>query len=323
MLLKEDPPMTSKTTAPAAGTPIPEARFTSLRRFNLIMGFLHLIQGILMIVLSNATTYPIYTNFLSFDVATRSLAPNPQLIYELRFGPAVAMFLLISAVAHFYLATIGYPRYVADLKKNMNPIRFYEYALSSSLMIVLIGMLVGLWDLGAIILIFTLNATMNLFGVMMELHNQTTKKTDWTAFIYGCIAGFVPWIVITMYFVGAVNSGDADPGASTHFSGKVQDRQTALVMDQFPFTGGDAGVDNNLKITRTVFGGDIENDDPAQVTHLVGGQTQSRGAVHGGPHVIYELLQLPIDVRDVFSPSLKNRIGKRVNRNTVHKNSRI
>ena len=107
-------------SAPAGSAPDSEARYASLRRFNLIMGFLHLIQGILMIVLSNATTYPIYTNFLNFDVATRSLAPNPQLIYELRFGPAVALFLLISAVAHFYLATIGYPRYVADLKRGMN-----------------------------------------------------------------------------------------------------------------------------------------------------------------------------------------------------------
>jgi hypothetical protein len=190
-----------------------EGRFASLRRFNLIMGFLHLIQGIFMIVVSNDTTYPIFTNYLSFDMATRSLSPNPQLLYELRFGPAVAAFLLISAVAHFYLATLGYRRYVRDLKKGMNPVRFYEYAFSSSLMIVLIGMLVGLWDLGAMILIFALNATMNLFGIMMETHNQRTEKTDWTAFIYGCVAGIVPWVVITLYFVGAVNSGDAKPPA--------------------------------------------------------------------------------------------------------------
>ncbi len=210
----KNPPAPAKSaSASSESTLNAEARYASLRRFNLIMGFLHLIQGILMIVLSNATTYPIYTNYLNFDVATRSLAPDPQLLYNLRFGPAVALFLLISAAAHFYLATIGYPRYVANLKKGMNPIRFYEYALSSSLMIVLIGMLVGIWDLGAIILIFGINAMMNLFGVLMELHNQTTKKTDWTSFIYGCIAGIIPWIVITLYFVGAVNSGDAKPPA--------------------------------------------------------------------------------------------------------------
>lgn len=188
-----------------------DSKFKKLRRFNAIMGCLHLIQGVFMILVSNDTTYPIFTYYLSFDTATRSLNPNPQLLYELRFGPAVAMFLLISAVAHFYLSTIGYESYVQNLKKGMNPIRFYEYALSSSLMIVLIGMLIGLWDLGALLLIFTLNATMNLFGIMMEKHNQHTEKTDWTAFIYGCIAGIVPWIVIMLYFVGAVSSGDAKP----------------------------------------------------------------------------------------------------------------
>lgn len=186
-------------------------KFAGLRRFNLIMGFLHLIQGVFMILVSNDTTYPIYTNYLNFDRTTFTLSPNSQLFYEVPFGPAVAMFLLISAVAHFYLSTVGYGRYVENLKKGMNPVRFYEYALSSSLMIVLIGMLIGLWDLGAIILIFTLNGTMNLFGIMMELHNQHTGKVNWTAFIYGCIAGFVPWVVIMLYFVGAVNSGDAKP----------------------------------------------------------------------------------------------------------------
>jgi hypothetical protein len=186
-------------------------KFVGLKRFNLIMGFLHLLQGAFMISVSNNTTYPIYTNYLNFDTTTFTLSPNSQLFYELPFGPAVAMFLLISAVAHFYLSTIGYGRYVENLKKGINPVRFYEYAFSSSLMIVLIGMLIGLWDLGAIILIFTLNATMNLFGIMMELHNQHTQKVNWVAFIYGCIAGFVPWVVIMLYFVGAVNSGDAKP----------------------------------------------------------------------------------------------------------------
>ena len=65
------------------------------------MGFLHLIQGIFMILVSRATTYPIFTNYLGFDVAARALKPNAQLFYQLPFGPAVACFLLISAVAHF------------------------------------------------------------------------------------------------------------------------------------------------------------------------------------------------------------------------------
>jgi hypothetical protein len=189
----------------------PDKVFAGLRRFNLVMGFLHLIQGILMIRLSNDTTYPIYTNFLKFNTETFSLIPEPKLFYELRFGPAVAAFLLLSAIAHFSLATFGYNWYVRSLKKGMNPVRFYEYALSSSLMIVLIGMLVGLWDLGALILIFGINATMNLFGIMMEYHNRYTEKTNWSSFIFGSFAGILPWVVIVVYFLGSLGTSDAKP----------------------------------------------------------------------------------------------------------------
>ena len=81
------------------------------------------------------------------------------------------------------------------------------------MMIVLIGMLVGVWDLGALILIFGINAMMNLFGIMMEYHNQYTEKTNWTSFTYGSIAGIFPWIVIVVYFLGSLGTSDAKPPA--------------------------------------------------------------------------------------------------------------
>ncbi len=62
----------SKAAVVTKGADVPEKTYQGLRRFNLVMGFLHLMQGILMIVLSNDTTYPIYTNFLKFDLAARS-----------------------------------------------------------------------------------------------------------------------------------------------------------------------------------------------------------------------------------------------------------
>jgi Ni/Fe-hydrogenase subunit HybB-like protein len=69
-----------------------DKKFNGLRRFNLLMGFLHLIQGILMIVLSNDKAYPIYTSFLKFDLSKMALVPDLKLASELRFGPAVAVF---------------------------------------------------------------------------------------------------------------------------------------------------------------------------------------------------------------------------------------
>jgi hypothetical protein len=203
-------------------------KMKGLRRFNAIMGFFHLIQGVLMIVLSNDTTYPINTNYLRFNIENFSLEPQLGVFYNLPFGIATAMFLLISAVAHLLLATVGYKRYQQNLAKGKNPVRFYEYALSSSWMIVLIGLLAGVRDVGALIAMFGVNASMNLFGILMEDINQFTKKVDWKAFIYGCIAGIVPWIVLVMYFLGAISS-------STNPEARPPDFVYAIIPSLFVF----------------------------------------------------------------------------------------
>jgi hypothetical protein len=45
-------------------------------------------------------------------------------------------------------------------------------------------------------------------GLMMEIHNQKTKKTNWTSYIIGCIAGVVPWIVIFIPLITAESVPD-------------------------------------------------------------------------------------------------------------------
>ena len=91
---------------------------------------------------------------------------------------------------------------MVNYKRGINFARWYEYAFSSSLMIIVIAMLSGVYDVGALIGMFGVNAMMILFGLLMELHNQTTKRTDWTAYIFGCIAGVFPWIVIGLHLFG-------------------------------------------------------------------------------------------------------------------------
>lgn len=183
--------------------------FASLRRFNVIMGFLHLIQGGLMVYLFstvtnfNAFRLPMQSNFLKFDEVTSRLMTETKLIWSVPFALCVSAFLFLSAIAHFIIAAPGTNEiYNRGLTNHINPFRWYEYALSSSIMIVLIAMLFGMYDIGALILLFALNATMNLFGLLMEMLNQNRAKTSWIAFWFGSFAGFVPWVVVFMFAFG-------------------------------------------------------------------------------------------------------------------------
>jgi hypothetical protein len=180
------------------------------------MGALHLIQGIVMLFLATrviqniAEFKPEITQFyLSFNQQTQSLEVASRALFELPFGVFVSIFLLLSAVAH---ALISVPKklniiYNTDLEKGINKFRWFEYALSSSVMIVLIATLFGIFDIASLILIFIVNASMNLFGLVMEQINSGKAKENinWGPFVWGSIAGIAPWIAVFIYMFGTGN----------------------------------------------------------------------------------------------------------------------
>lgn len=190
-----------------------ETKFNKLIRFNMIMGFFHLVQGIIMLFLATSVIQKIgefqptiVQFFLRFNPDTRSLEPASKELFQLPFGILVASFLFISAIAHG-LIVLNKDFYVNDLKKGINRFRWFEYAISSSIMIVLIATLFGIYDIASLILIFIVNAAMNLFGLDMELLNsgEEKKKINWGPFVWGSIAGIAPWIAILLYMFGNGN----------------------------------------------------------------------------------------------------------------------
>ncbi len=168
------------------------------------MGILHAIQGVVILVLSTDFKLPITTSYLQFNPEIMELAPRLEQVAELKIGLFVAIFLFLSALAHLILVMPRvYEWYIKNIKKGINYARWIEYSVSSSLMIVLIAMLVGVYDLSALILLFSINAMMIFCGWIMEVHNQTTKKTNWISYIFGCFAGIVPWVVVALYLFGS------------------------------------------------------------------------------------------------------------------------
>jgi hypothetical protein len=181
--------MTNEAAAQAGAiTPVQQSR---LRRTNISLSFLHLAQGIVILILGSGFSALVTASYIGSSV-------------EYRYEPRImlAVFLFISAFCHLLVSLPKvFPWYIRNLGRHINYVRWYEYSLSASVMIVVIASLCGITDLVSLLGLFVLTAGMNLFGLMMELHNQSTAKTNWTAFIFGSIAGVVPWAAIILYFV--------------------------------------------------------------------------------------------------------------------------
>ena len=154
---------------------------------------------------------PISGAFLDFNSTTRELEPASTVLFDLSLPLLVAAFFFLSAVAHFSIATFYNKQYVAQLARGMNKARWVEYSISASIMLVAVSLLVGIYDGMSLLMIFSLAAIMNLMGLVMEVHNQTTKRVNWLSYWIGCFAGVIPWLVIASYLLLGAEQGSKAP----------------------------------------------------------------------------------------------------------------
>ena len=168
-----------------------------LRIYNSIAGLVHLFQAVAVLSLTNDFSIPVTALFLDGPPGTDP--GTVTTLFDFRVGWGVAGFLLMSAVAHLILIVPRvFPWYISQLESKRNYARWIEYSFSSSLMIVIIAMLPGITDISALIALFGVNASMILFGLVMEKYEQPGRPS-WVSYWFGVITGSVPWITIAVY----------------------------------------------------------------------------------------------------------------------------
>ncbi len=194
------PDVDAAAAAPAIGR---------LRIWNIVAGCFHLLQLVLILVLANDFSLPITASYLEGPPGTA--AGDPVVLLDAPVAWGVALFFGLSALFHFIVASPwGFPRYAAGLVQRHNYFRWVEYSLSSSVMIVLIAQIVGISDVAALIAIFGINASMIFFGWLQEKY-ETPGSGGMLPFIFGCMAGIVPWIIVVFFVITPGSTSAAEP----------------------------------------------------------------------------------------------------------------
>ena len=211
------PGIAGSATTPIS-TPIPRERARSLARWNRVLSGLHAVQFVAMLAIaSTATAFAPYLSTVrikTVDGVFAGLEPTQVQLFSMPLAWFIASFLAMSAVAHFLA---GWPlrrRYEAWLARGMNPLRWVEYAFSSTVMIVAIAYISFIQDVPALVAIAGCNVAMILFGWSMEAANEGRRENpDWKHFIFGCIAGIAPWIGIISILLAYGLQPDLPEGA--------------------------------------------------------------------------------------------------------------
>lgn len=180
---------------------------TKLRRLNTVAALVHLASALAVLALANAFSLPVTSRYLTGPPGSDQAAQVTVL--DLRTAHAVAVFFLLSSLAHALAAGPLRARYESWLAEGWNPLRWVEYSLSASVMLVVILQLCGITDAAALIAAVGANVAMMLFGWLQERYERPGGKM--TAFWFGCLAGAAPWLAVAWYTVSPAGPADANP----------------------------------------------------------------------------------------------------------------
>ena len=196
------------------------ARLRNLHKWNLGVGVVHFAQAIAILALSTSFAIPIVATVQTGPPGAEGSLSLSKTFFDFSFPITIALFLFLAAGDHLLMAA---PRvrqwYERNLLAGINVARWIEYSISASLMILLICLLNGINNLYALIAIFGVNASMILFGLVMEKVNQGRDTVNWWPFIFGCIAGIIPWIAIVIALVTAATDSTKINGVAANPDG--------------------------------------------------------------------------------------------------------
>ena len=83
-------------------------QLSKLRKYNLLMAILHLVQALVIILLSNDLALPITTSFLKYFSDTNSLNPVTETVVSIEVVFLLAAFFLVSIYWEIKHLTFNY-----------------------------------------------------------------------------------------------------------------------------------------------------------------------------------------------------------------------
>ena len=194
-----------KTLSPAA-----------LKKWNFTYAVLLAAQGAALLLFSTVHEVPVNVLFLTSDSLQTSLAhqavtaPAMRQLTSVNLSYIMAAALFASAVLYALQATLYWRRYQNAVKKGVHMLRWVGYMVSGGMVILVVALAAGVYDLASLLMVVTLVAVMYLSGWVIELYSAGGKHTlplHAASAATGIAAGAIAWITVLGYLIGNVAFG--------------------------------------------------------------------------------------------------------------------
>lgn len=179
----------------------------------------HLFNAALTLVIGDDKQYQVYDTYASWTKYNGTCPPNQYKVQGPRGtflvnprdkAPTISLSLLWLIFAFHTLSALfqGYAgcskNYANDItQRGVNPLRFIEYSISATIMLVCIALVSGIDEYFALLAVESLTFVTMILGLVAELLFDDTKK-DYRLKQIGWIAHFAGWVTMLAAYGGVI-----------------------------------------------------------------------------------------------------------------------
>lgn len=193
---------------------ITQLELLRLNRWNRWFAAVYIAEGFILFIFGTAYSVPIIINYLAVNPINTTVAghavlsPATRQLFNVSIPGIIAAIFALSALAHSLLATLCRKHYESGLPQGVNTIRWFEYAISTGLMMTIVGLVSGVYDLATLLAIFGFMAIAQLFWLVTEL-TSSNSRPNWLTYWSSTAVSLVPWLIIALYAFNATYYGMA------------------------------------------------------------------------------------------------------------------
>lgn len=202
-------------------------KLSGLNLWNWAAFVLYAAQGVVLLIVGKAVSYPVTTSFLTEDAFADTVSVEARRhLFDVNLVYLLAAVLFVSAAFHLYQATLGRKNYRLQIDKSTNKVRWFDYALTVGLLTSVVAMLVGVSNLSTLLLVLGLIVLSGKLGWLFE----SRSGTGWLSYLAGIKAVFLAWLAIALSIWGSWVYGDGSLPAHTYYISGAAFVLTAALM---------------------------------------------------------------------------------------------
>jgi hypothetical protein len=188
---------------------------------NYTLSIIYFAQLLVIIFMAKSYILPVSTSYITRDqllvnaYGNKAISAATAHIFDVNVKSLIVFLLLLLIITYVWLATMYHYNYEKDLERDANPIRWVQTGITNGLLMVIIGLLGGVYDLLTLLILFILPILTNTFFIIKEQLPNQIKSIDGLLNTLKIVTALLPPIIILCYVISADIYGTH--GISTYY----------------------------------------------------------------------------------------------------------